>query len=468
MFAKEIYGERRAALIERLADVGGVVLIPGNELSPNSYANNSYYFRQDSNFRYLFGLDLPSLWGVIDVDSGVSMLYGRDSTLDDIIWTGELPTLAELAHGVDVEATFSLERLVADVAKWQGQFRKIHITPPYRGESKIALAELLSISVAEISNHLSPDLIFALAAMRERKGDEELAELESTYRIGYEMHTTAMQMTRPSVIEREIGGALEGIARRLGGGVSFPPIVTQHGETLHNTSREGVLESGRLLLCDAGGESLEGYCSDHTRSYPINGRFSDIQRDIYNIVLSAHNHICSIARPSMLYAELQRECYRVLGDGLRAIGLLRGSDEAILDSGAVSLFMPHGVGHGLGLDVHDCEGLGERSFDVARYADHAKESTSCIIRSTWLLQPRTVLTNEPGIYFIPQLVERRRVEGFCSDIIDYDKVLRYLDFGGIRVEDDLIITDDGCREIGASFERRIPTTIDEIEEFMRR
>ncbi len=462
MFDRYIYIERRSKLIEKMG-CGGVVLIPGNELSPNSYPSNSYYFRQDSTFRYLFGLDIPSLWGVIDLDSGSSMLYGRESTLEDVIWSGELPTLSELASEVGVERSAPIDRLSTYLAG-----RKVHILPPYRGETKIALSELLSIPTNEIPNRLSPELIFAIAEMREQKGDEELEELERTYAIGYELHTTAMRMTRPGVVEREIGGTLEGIARRLGSGVSFPPIVTQHGETLHNTSREGVLESGRLLLCDAGGESLEGYCSDHTRTYPINGQFTDIQRDIYNLALSAHDHVTRIAHPSMLYTDLQRETYRVLGEGLREMGFMRGSTEDILESGAVALFMPHGVGHGLGLDVHDCEAMGERSFDVTRYAEQAERSTSCIIRSKWVLQPRTVLTNEPGLYFIPQLIERRRSEGFCRDIINYDKVMQHLDFGGIRIEDDIVITETGCREIGATAEKKIPITIAEIEQFMKR
>ncbi|MFR9578132.1 MAG: aminopeptidase P family protein [Rikenellaceae bacterium] len=467
MFEKEIYIARRAMLMARMKSTG-IVVIPGNELSPNSYLNNPYYFRQDGSFRYLFGLDRASLWGVIDLDSYEVALYGNDSTLDDIIWTGEQPSIRELAAEVGVEITHPISELKPKITKVVNSGRKIHILPPYRGETKIALADLLNIKVSELPHNLSPELIFAVAELRECKGDEEIQELEQSYKIGYAMHTTAMRMVQDGIVEREVGGALEGIARSMGAGVSFPPICTQHGEILHNIAREGVLRDGRLFLCDAGGETLSGYCSDHTRTYPINGKFTSVQRDIYNVTLAAHNHVSQIARPAMLYSELQRETYRILGEGLRDLRFLRGSTDEILESGVVSLFMPHGVGHGLGLDVHDCEALGERTFDVEKFAEQASHSTSCIIRAKWILNKGTVLTNEPGLYFIPELIERRRSEALYRDVIDWDMVSKHLDFGGIRIEDDIIITESGCREVGATADKKIPISVEEIEEFMKR
>ncbi|MFI3305600.1 MAG: Xaa-Pro aminopeptidase [Rikenellaceae bacterium] len=467
MFSRDTYINRRAALISQMGAGGGVVLIPGNELSPNSYLNNAYYFRQDSSFRYLFGLDQPSLWGVIDLDSGESALFGDDITLDDIVWMGVQPTLRERAAEVGVESTHSISELIRFVSVARGVGRKIHILPPYRGETKIALANLLDIPIAALANSLSPELIFAIAELRECKSAEEIEELERAYKIGYEMHTAAMRMTRPGVVEREIGGTLEGIARRLGAGVSFPPICTQHGETLHNVEREGVLQSGRLLLCDAGGETLSGYCSDHTRTYPVSGKFTTIQRDIYNVALSAHDHVREVAHPGMLYSDLQRATYQRLAEGMRDLGFVRGSTDHIVESGAISMFMPHGVGHGLGLDVHDCEALGERTFDVERFAEQAERSTSCIIRSRWVFREGSVLTNEPGIYFIPELIERRRSEGLYRGVVDWDMVCKHLDFGGIRIEDDIIITESGCREIGAAADFKIPITIEEIQTFMK-
>ncbi len=465
MFSKDIYIGRRMRLTERLRGdmCGGVVLLPGNELSPNSYPSNSYYFRQDSTFRYLFGSDRPSLWGVIDLDSGDELLFGEDGSLDDLIWTGAQPTVADIASEVGVQP-MAMSELSNYITKAQRLNRTIHILPPYRGETRIALADLLGCSISQLSEYLSPALIFAVAELREVKEAVEIEALEQAYHIGYEMHMAAMRMCRPGVVEREIGGNLEGIARSMGAGVSFPPICTQHGETLHNIEREGVLQSGRLFLCDAGGESLEGYCSDHTRTYPISGKFTDVQRDIYSVALAAYEDTKRIARPDKLYTELQRATYRTLGEGLRDLGFLHGSLEEIEASNAVSLFMPHGVGHGLGLDVHDCEAMGERTFDVARFGEYAEHSSSCIIRSRWRLSEGTVMTNEPGIYFIPALIEKRQQEGAYRGVVDYPKVAKYLDFGGIRIEDDIVITQGGCRQIGE--QNKIPVTISELEDYM--
>ncbi len=454
---------RRRRLVEKMG-CGGVALFLGNEPSPNSYLSNSYYFRQDATFRYFFGSDRQSLAAIVDLDSGREIIFGDDGSLDDLIWTGRQPTVAEIAERVGVESML-LSDLNSYLSKAQQSSRRVHLLPPYRGETKIALSSLLDCPIEALSLRLSPELIFAVAELREVKGEEEIEALELAYNIGYEMHTAAMQMCRAGVVEREIGGRLEGIARSMGAGVSFPPICTQHGETLHNIEREGVLRSGRLFLCDAGGESLEGYCSDHTRTYPVSGKFADIQRDIYNIVLAAYENVKSVARPQMLYSELQQATYRVLGEGLRSVGLLRGSMDEIMESGAVSLFMPHGVGHGLGLDVHDCEAMGERTFDVERFKAFAERSTSCIIRSRWRLSAGTVMTNEPGIYFIPALIEKRRAEGAYSGVVDYKEIEKYLDFGGIRIEDDIVITESGCRQIGG---RKIPVTVSELEEYIGR
>ncbi len=413
MFRGETYRVRREALIAQMLERGarGVVIVPGNTYSPNSYLANAYYFRQDATFRYLFGSDRADLWGVIDLDSQAQIMCGDDGSLSDIIWTGVLPSVCEIAEQVDIIDVLTLSQLQDYVTKIESQKRTIHILPQYRGETIIALSKLLNRSVDAVADLYSGEFIFSIAELRERKSEEEIEALEDAFKIGYKMHLKAMQMCREGVVEREIGGTLEGIARRDGAGVSFPPICTQHGETLHNISREGVLKSGRLMLCDAGAESLEGYCSDHTRTYPINGKFTDVQRDIYNVVLRTHENVTEIVRPNMLYTDLQHATYTSLAEGLRALGFVNGSDEDIVESGAMSLFMPHGVGHGLGLDVHDCEAFGERTMDLSRFGELYNCSTSCIVRSSWRFQEGTVLTNEPGIYFIPALIEQRRAEG---------------------------------------------------------
>lgn len=464
MFPVKTYVARRAELRAKLGS--GLILLPGNQPAPNNYPNNAYYFRQDSTFLYYFGLDVPSLAGVIDADSGEEVLFGDDFTVDDIIWTGPQPTLRELGARAGVADCRPLAAMADFLAAAIRLGRRVHFLPPYRGETKLQLSALLGIAPALLHDYKSVDLMFAVAEMREKKSAEEVEEMERAFRIGYEMHTTAMRMCRPGVVERQIAGAIEGVAKSQGQGVSFPSIVSQHGETLHNLNADGVLEEGRLLLCDAGGETVEGYCSDHTRTYPVSGRFTDKQREIYQIVLDTHDHIASIARAGMHYmTEIHRAAYLKLAEGLVSVGLIKGSAETAVDAGAMYLFMPHGLGHGIGLDVHDCENIGERSFDFSQIAERAAQSGTCIHRETWRLRPGTVMSDEPGIYFIPALIDKCRAEGKFTGIVNYGLLDSYRDFGGIRIEDDLLITDSGCRIIG---DRRIPITVSEVEEFMAR
>ncbi len=459
MFSKEIYTKRRAELRQRIQS--GIILLPGNQHSPNNYPNNAYYFRQDSTFRYYFGLNTPSLVGVIDVDQDKEWLFGDDFTVEDIIWTGPQPKLAELAEGVGVANTAPMAELKDLVLKAIKAGRRVHYLPIYRSETKLQFSELLGISPALLHDYKSVDLMFAVAEMREKKGPEEIEALEEAFQIGYNMHMAAMRMCREGVIEREIAGVMEGISKQMGQGVSFPTIVSQHGETLHNLNSDGVLENGRLLLVDGGGESLKGYCSDHTRTYPVSGKFTPMQRDIYNIVLNTHDHIAEIIRPGMMYhRDIHLECYRSLAEGLRSIGLINGSAEDAVAAGAMYLFMPHGLGHGLGMDVHDCEAFGERSFDFSSIRERAEESATCIYRAAWRLQPGTVLSDEPGIYFIPALIDKSRSEGLYKGIVNYDKLEAYRNFGGIRIEDDILVTETGSRIIG---DKRLPLTVEELE-----
>lgn len=458
MFSAKTYASRREVLRTKIGS--GVILLPGNMPAPNNYPNNTYYFRQDSSFLYYFGLNIPSLVGVIDADTGEEMLFGDDFTVEDIIWTGPQPTLRELGAQVGIAAAHPMAELEKHLRKAIAQGRRIHYLPPYRGETKLQLSELLGIAPARLHEHKSVDLMLAVAEMREAKSAEEIDELERAFRIGYDMHTLAMKMCRPGVIERQIAGAIEGVAKSAGAGVSFPSIVSQHGETLHNLCADGVLEEGRLLLCDAGGETVGNYCSDHTRTYPVSGRFTPKQREIYEIVLAAHDRVAAIVKPGMMYTDIHNAACLTLAEGLVGAGLVRGSAEDAVAAGAMTLFMPHGLGHGLGMDVHDCEAMGERSFDFTSIADRAAESATCIYRAAWRVRPGTVMSDEPGIYFIPALIDKCRAEGLYRGIVDYDRLDSYRDFGGIRIEDDLLLTDTGCRIIG---DRKIPVTVDELE-----
>ena len=464
MFSANTYAARRAELCRRIGK--GLILLPGNMPSPNNYPNNAYYFRQDSTFLYFFGLNMPSMVGVIDAETGEATLYGDDFTVEDIIWTGPQPAVAELGAQVGVTKTAPLSELAPAMRKAVAMNRRVHYLPPYRGESKMFISSLLGLGIEMLHEHKSIDLMFAVAEMREVKSDEEIEQLEDAFLIGYEMHTAAMKMCREGVIEREIAGHIEGISKSMGLGVSFPPIVSQHGETLHNLNSEGVLENGRLLLVDCGGENLMNYISDHTRTYPVSGKFTTKQREIYEIVLAAHDHIAKIVRPEMMYmTDVHRAAYLSLAEGLRSVGLINGSAEDAVEAGAMTMFMPHGLGHGIGLDVHDCENIGERSFDYSQVIERAAQSATCLHRATWRLRKGTVLSDEPGIYFIPALIDKCRAEGKYAGIVNYDRLESYRDFGGIRIEDDLLVTAGGCRSLGS---KKIPVTVEELEAFMAR
>ncbi len=459
MFAPSTYLARRRTLAEKIGK--GLILLAGNTFSPNNYPNNAYYFRQDSTFRYYFGLNTPTLFGLIDAETGEASLFGDDFTVEDIIWTGPQPTLKEQGAEVGVGQTYPLAALQEVITRAIRLGRRIHYLPPYRGETKLQLSELLGLLPAQLHDYKSVELMMAVAEMRERKSDEEIVEMEKAFLLGYDMHLLAMKMCRPGVVEREIAGAVEGIIKQHGQGVSFPTIVSQHGETLHNLNCDGVLEAGRLLLVDGGGETLSGYCSDHTRTYPVSGKFTDKQRDIYNIVLKAHDDVAALVGPKMMYTDVHLASYRTLAEGLIGIGLLKGTADEVLESGAMTMLMPHGLGHGLGMDVHDCEAMGERSFDFSMIAERAAQSATCIHRATWRLEEGTVLTDEPGIYFIPALIEKCKAEGKYRGIVDYDRLESYYDFGGIRIEDDLLVTATGNRMIGG--EKKIPVTVEELE-----
>ena len=459
MFSADTYRQRRAELRKRIGN--GLILIPGNTFSPNNYPNNAYYFRQDSTFLYYFGLNLPTLMAVIDAESGEEMLFGDDFTVEDIIWTGPQPRLVELGAEVGVSNCQPLKALDGVIATAMKQGRKIHYLPPYRGESKIELSRLLGLPISELYAHKSVDLMFAVAEMREVKSAEEIEALERAFQLGYAMHTTAMKMCKAGVVEREIAGAMEGVAKAQGLGVSFPSIVSQHGETLHNLNCDGVLENGRLLLVDAGAESVENYCSDHTRTYPVSGKFTQKQREIYEIVLRAHDEAPKNMKTGAMYMEeVHKKALLSLAEGLHDVGLISGAPQDAVEAGAMYLFMPHGLSHGLGMDVHDCEAMGERSYDFSEFKERAIASGTCVYRAAWKLREGTVMSNEPGIYFIPALIDKSKAEGLYKGIVNYDHLEEYRDFGGIRIEDDIVVTNEGGRVIG---DKHIPSSVEELE-----
>lgn len=458
MFDAQVYVARRQKLREKLGT--GLLLFIGNNDSPMNYPANAYKFRQDSSFLYFFGLDLQNLVGLMDLDEGKDYIYGNDVEIDDIIWMGPQPSIAALAAKAGVENTSSLCRLPGVINGALSQGRHIHFLPPYRAETKLQLSKLLGIQPERTRDYASIALIRAVVSLRAIKEAVEIIELEKAAAIGYEMHTTAMRMAADGIFEREIAGRIEGIALSHGGQVSFPVILSRRGETLHNHDHSNLLRKGDLLLVDAGAENPLHYCSDFTRTFPVGGVFSQKQKEIYEIVLAANNKATSLVRPGVTYKSIHLEAARTIANGLKQLGLMKGDVDEAVQQGAHALFFPHGLGHMMGLDVHDMEDLGENHVGYDEETRRSSQFGLAYLRMGKRLETGHVMTNEPGIYFIPALIDKWKKEGQHLAFIDYEKVNLYRDFGGIRLEDDLLVTDSGCRLLG----QRIPITVDEIRE----
>lgn len=456
MFGKETYIERRQALKRLVGD--GVILLMGNNDSPVNYPANAYKFRQDSSFLYFFGQKRDGLVGVIDVDNDKEYLVGDEIDIDDIVWYGSVDSVADMAARVGVAATCPMAGLKDLV-----HGRKVHFLPPYRYDIQIRLMDLLGIHPSAQREAASLPLIRAVVALRSVKSAEEIEELERASTIGYRMHTTAMKLCRPGVTEQYIGGTIEGIASAYGCMVSFPSIVSMHGEILHGYPSPRALEAGRLLLCDAGAETNDNYCSDHTRTTPVNGRFDAQQRDIYQIVVDCHDLALSVAKPGVKWWDVHMDVCRLMTVRLKELGLMKGDVEEAVRSGAHALFMPHGLGHMMGMDVHDMENLGQTNVG---YDDEVRPSGQfglASLRFARRLQEGYVVTDEPGIYFIPDLIDMWREKGINTQFLNFDKIDTYKDFGGVRIEDDVLITKDGCRFLG---KERIPYQIADVEAYL--
>lgn len=463
MFSKDTYLARRSELRRLVGD--GIILIFGNNLSPVNYPGNSYHpFRQDSTFSYYFGLNREGLVGVIDVDNNTETLIGDDIDIEDIVWFGAVDSVKQLAESVGVSASAPMNELETICNKAQSQHRNIHFLPPYRHDQQIQIMDLLGIHPKKQKEAASMKLIMAVVQMRSSKTAEEIALLDEVASIGYKMHTTAMRMCRPGVTEKEIAGTLDGIANSYGRMVSFPTILTQHGEIMHGSSGPDALQAGRLMLCDAGAESLEGYCSDNTRTTPISGKFDQRQKEIYSIVVECHDYALQVSRPGVKWWDVHFGVCRIITERLKELGLMKGDTDEAVKAGAHAMFMMHGLGHMMGMDVHDMEGFDQINvgFDDEVRPNLEQFGTNCL-RMGRRLQEGFVVTDEPGIYFIPALIDSWRASGHCKDFINFDKLETYKDFGGIRIEDDLLITADGCRFLG---NQRIPYHIKDVEEFM--
>ena len=463
LFPQETYVQRRNALRELVGN--GLILLLGNNDSPMNYPANAYKFRQDSSFLNFTGQHRDGLAIVIDCESGAETLVGDEIDIDDIVWYGSVTSVAEMAKETGiahVRPTAWLSELCSH-AKAQG--RTVHFLPPYRSDHKIQLMDLLALHPSQQKEAASLPLIHAVVKLRSIKTAEEIAELERASHIGYLMHTAAMRLAvQPGITEAYIGGQLDGIAASHGSTTSFQSIISMHGEILHGYPSQRPIEAGRLLLCDAGAETVEHYCSDHTRTTPISGRFTTRQREIYDIVVDCHDLALTHAKPGVKYMDVHLDVCRLMTERLKALGLMKGDTEEAVQHGAHALFLPHGLGHMMGMDVHDMEGLGQIhvGFDEETRPRLDQFGTNAL-RFGRRLEVGHVVTDEPGIYFIPDLIDLWRREGTNAAFLNFDKIDEYRDFGGIRIEDDVLITPDGCRFLG---DERIPYHADDVEAYI--
>ena len=460
MFKKETYIARREQLRK---DVGhGIIILPGNHEAPCNYKDNTYWFRQDSTFLYFFGLQREDLVGVLDCETGKDYLFANDYDIDDIIWTGPLPSVKELAASVGVENSGSMKDLRKFLDGKRPTSALPHYLPPYRADIRADLSEWLGLVLGSVNRHASMELILACVKQRSIKSAEEIEEIEKAIATAYNMHVGAMKLAMPGRYEYELAGFMEGEAWKGNGPVSFPIIMTVHGETLHNHGHNNKLEVGRMLVMDAGCETAMNYCSDITRTVPVGGHFDARQKAIYEIVLNANMEAIRVTRPGITYKEVHTAASYKLAEGYKGLGILKGNLDDIVANGAHALLMPHGLGHMMGLDVHDMENYGQINVGYDEETRPSEQFGLGSLRCGRKLQPGFVITDEPGCYFIPALIDKWHAEGTCKDFIDFDELEKWKDFGGIRIEDDVLVTDTGSRILG----KPIPKTVKEIEETM--
>ena len=463
MFDTATYIRRRNELKKLVKE--GIIILFGNNESPANFPNNGYYpFRQDSSFLYYFGLQRDGLVGIIDIDNDKDILVGNDIDIEDIVWYGSVESMTEMMQRCGAQETLPMKALKTICNEALSKHRKIHFLPPYRHDIKIQVFDLLGVHPIQQKEAASMELIKAVVKMRSVKEQQEIEELERAAVIGYKMHTTAMRLTKPGVTEKFVSGQVDGIAHSYGAMVSFPTIYTQHGEILHGAPSMNKLEEGRLVLCDAGGETLNNYCSDNTRTMPVNGKFTQRQLEIYSIVEACHDYTLELAKPGVKYADVHFAICRLMFDCLKELGLAKGNTEEAVRAGAHAMFLPHGLGHMMGMDVHDMENLDQINvgFDEETRPNLEQFGTNCL-RMGRRLEEGFVVTDEPGIYFIPALIDEWKAKKHCAEFLNFDKLETYKDFGGIRIEDDVLITKDGCRFIGKD---RIPYHPKDVEAFM--
>jgi Xaa-Pro aminopeptidase len=457
LFERQVYIQRRRQLQSTLSN--GLVLLLGNEDSSMNYKDNCYPFRQDSTFLYYIGIDQPGLAAIFDLDENREILFGENASIDDIIWTGPQPLVQELAESVGISASDNLAKLASLLSAARAAKRPIHILPPYRPENKIKLATWLNTSIPQLQEFVSETLVRSVISQREIKEDREIAEMDKAVSISADMHMAAIQHARPGMKEYELAARVEAIALANYGRLSYPVILTINGQTLHNHYHGNTIQDGQMVLVDAGAETTMHYAGDLTRTFPVGKQFTARQRELYNVVLNSLDHAVSLLRPGIQYKEVHTQACIKLAEGLTAVGLMKGNATEAVAAGAHTMFFQCGLGHMIGLDVHDMEDLGE---PLVGYDDQLKKSTEFGWKSLRLgktLKAGFTLTVEPGIYIIPELIDRWKAEQKHSAFINYEQLNNYRDFGGIRIEDNYVITASGSQKLGKS----LPKSLEEIE-----
>ncbi len=461
MFKAETYVERRKRLRKSVGS--GLLIFLANEESPMNYPANTYHYRQDSSFLYFFGLASPGLAAIADADAGTDTLYGDDIGIEDIIWMGHLPKLKDRALTVGVRRVAPRAAFDETVRKALAAGRAVHFLPPYRHDAKIALSQLLKIPVKHLKAKASTAFIQASVDQRLFKSKEEIREIESAVAVSREMYLAAMKLAKPGRYEYQISGAMEGIALSYGMHLAFPPIVTINGQTLHMHEHENLLVRGRLLVCDCGAEAPSGYAADITRSVPVGGKFNARQKAVYEIVLAGQESAIKAIKPGVNFKDIHLQTARIMAQGLKDLGLMKGDVAEAVAAGAHALFFPHGLGHNLGLDVHDMEDYGENHVGYGEKVERSQQFGLAYLRMARELKPGHVLTVEPGLYFIPALYALWKKERKHRDFIAYDAAEKFLDFGGARIEDDVLVTEKGRKVLGP----HIPKTVAEVEKACR-
>ncbi|MCI6153199.1 MAG: aminopeptidase P family protein [Fusobacterium perfoetens] len=458
MFARRTYEKRRLALRNNFED--GIILICGNSLSPANYRDNTFPFVQDSTFLYYFGLNKENLIGVIDIDKEQEYIFGNELTMDDIIWSGPQISLGDQCKLVGVENLLPYEDIKRFLYEVKHSGRKIHYINQYLPNNIINIADWLEIKPNEVNDYVSEKLSYAVVEQRNYKTPEEVQEIIKAVNVTREMHLKAMEIAKPGMKEYEVAAALENVAKSKNCTLSFLTICTVNGQTLHNHYHGNTLKEGDLLLIDAGAKTESGYCGDMTTTFPVSGKFTPLQKEFYNLLISMFDKASELIRPGITYKEIHLEVCKVLAKGLVEKNILKGNVDEIVEKGTHALFMPHGLGHMLGLDVHDMENIGEV---IVGYNGEAK-STQFGLASLRLgreLEEDFVFTVEPGIYFIPELIKKWKNENKFPEYINYEELEKYMNFGGMRYEGDFLVTKTGNIRLGETMVKS-PEEVEEV------